>query len=262
VGAPHSVLDAGARLMGSRWPKGVFAYADFDSLVFLRRLSCPVLVIYGAGDISMPAVQGAQRVLADSGGPVAVRYYAGADHGLRRGDDKHVSRQFLGDLSGWLRSDSMEPQVAGVAPGQPFAAVPPPTGGAVAAQGYWGAAALLALAGAGWGEGASRAGVRLPLTLARAGAVATVLAHLRYLTVLVRLATNYRTDPLVVRLGYRLVQTLGIATVVAGGVVALRVRRSRSRAALASAAAGLGGAATLLSLAARWGAFGPWRREH
>jgi dienelactone hydrolase len=260
VGAPRSVLDAGIRLVGATMPRGVFAYADFDGARHLGRLRCPVLVVYGADDISMPTVQGAERALAEIPGPVAVRYYAEADHGIRRGEDKHVSRVFLRDLGGWLRRPSASPQVAGIQPVQPFAALSPPRSGPLAAEGYLGLAGLVALAAAGLGSKGVPAKVRLPLTLLRAGALTTVLAHARYLQTLVTLATNYRTDPRAVLWGHRVVRLLGLATVVAGTIVAVRMRRAgyRSRAAAASAA-GLGGAAVLLSLAARLGAFGRLR---
>ncbi|MDR2348210.1 MAG: hypothetical protein LBD90_06305, partial [Bifidobacteriaceae bacterium] len=118
-----------------------------------------------------------------------------------------------------------------------------------------GAAALAALAAAGpWAR--QDGAVRWPLNLARAGALATVLAHARYLRLLVTLATSYRTDPGAVRAGHHAVQALGLATVAAGGVAAARASQSRSRRAIAASAAGLCGAAALLSLAARWGAFG------
>ncbi|MDR1117948.1 MAG: prolyl oligopeptidase family serine peptidase [Bifidobacteriaceae bacterium] len=261
VGAPESVLDAGARLAGATWPKGMFSYADFDVTRHLGRLRCPVLVAYGTEDISMPVVQGAERVLALAPGPVAVRYYAAADHGLRRGEDKHVSRQFLLDLGAWLRCFSVTPRVAGAAPTQPFAASSPPGGVALATEGYLGAAGLVALAAAGLGARAAPAEVRLPLTLLRAGAVTTILAQASYLRTLVTLATNYRTDPGAVAWGHRGVRLLGLATVCAGSIVAVRFRQSlsRSRKAAAASAVGLGGAAVLLSLAARLGAFGRLR---
>jgi hypothetical protein len=255
VGAPASVFDAAQRFAGAAWPRGWFGYADFDSMRYLRQLDCPVLLVYGTGDISMPVVQGAERVLAEAGGPVAVRYYEAADHGLRVGEAKRVSPDFLADLSGWVRCLSMTPAVAGAAPRQPFAAVAPPRGGPLAGQAYMGAAAVVALAAAGsWARGAPA--VRGPLGLVRAGALATVLAHARYLRFLAKLATSYRTDPVAVRAGHHLVQVLGLATVAAGTVAAARASQSRSRRAVAAAAAGLGGAAALLSLAGRWGAFG------
>jgi hypothetical protein len=254
------LYDAALRLAGAAWPRGWFGYVDFDSVGYLAALRCPVLVVYGAADISMPVVQGAERVMAEAGGPVAVRYYAEADHGLRLGASKRLAPEFLRDLSGWARAQATAPRVAGAAPTQPFAAVAPPPSGALATQAATGAAALLAL-GASWFGLREAPRLRWPLTLVRAGALATVLAHARYLRVLAALATSYRTDPRAVRLGHTAVRALGLATVAAGTVTAARARSSRSRRALAGAAAGLGGAAALLSLAARWGAFGrlTWR---
>jgi dienelactone hydrolase len=255
VGAPESVFDAALGFAGAAWPRGWMGYVDFDSVGYLAALDCPVLVVYGTADISMPVVQGAQRVIAEAPGPVAVRYYEGADHGLRVGESKRLSPDFLRDLSGWLRGGSMTPRVAGPVPVQPFAAVSPPPSGPMATHVYTGAAGLLALGVAGMGL-RKEPRLRLPLALVRFGAVATVLAHAHYLRLLASLATSYRTDPKAVRVGHRLVRLLGLATVAAGTAVAVRARRSRSRRALAAVAAGLGGAAALLSLAGRWGAFG------
>ncbi|MDR1189196.1 MAG: hypothetical protein LBK95_17395 [Bifidobacteriaceae bacterium] len=257
VGAPAAMFDAGMRLAGATMPRGWFEYLDFDSTRYLPGLECPVLVAYGAADISMPIVQGAQRVMAEVAGPVAVRYYASADHGLRRGPDKHVSRTFLNDLAGWVRCLTPSPAVAGAEPDQPFAAIPPPDSGVIATDGYIGVAALAALAAAGLGAKAASPRLRWPLALLRAGTVVTVVAHLRYMQLLFQLAASYRTDPVAVRIGHRMVRALGLATVAAGGIAAFRVRESRSRRAVAGAAAGLGGAAVLLSLISRWGAFGP-----
>ncbi|MDR2381843.1 MAG: prolyl oligopeptidase family serine peptidase, partial [Bifidobacteriaceae bacterium] len=151
VGAPASVSDAALRFAGAAWPRGYFGYADFDSVRYLSQLSCPVLVVYGTADISMPVVQGAERVMAEVVGPVAVRYYEGADHGLRVGEAKRVSPVFLGDLSGWIRSLSMFPVVAGADPVQPFGVVAPPETVTLATEAYVAAGALLAVAAAGWG---------------------------------------------------------------------------------------------------------------
>jgi dienelactone hydrolase len=255
VGAPRSVFDAAQRFAGAAWPRGWFAYVDFDSLGLITHVDCPVLVAYGARDISMPVVEGARRVMAEAPGPVAVRYYGDADHGLRVGEAKRLSPEFLRDLGAWLRRPSARPVVAGAEPFQPFAAVAPPRGVSLANEAWAAAAALAAVAGAGAGT-ASSPRLRGPLALVRFGAVATVLAHARYLWILARLATSYRTDPRAVRVGHRIVRGLGAATVVAGLVALSRARRSRSRRALAGSAAGRGGAAALLALAARWGAFG------
>jgi hypothetical protein len=257
VGAPASVVDGCSRLIGAAMPKGVFTYADFDSVSYLESLPCPVLVVYGTGDRSMPLVQGAELVIERAGGPVAVRYYGGADHGLRMGPNKAVRTDFLADLAGWVRSLSMTPQVAGAVPDQPFGAVRPPPALPVATQGYIGAAALVAVIAAGTGGQNHPTKLRLPLALARFGAVATLAAHLRYVQMLASLATSYRTDPQAVRWGHRLVRALGLVTAVSGSVAAVHLRGSRS--AVAGSAAALGGVAALLSLAASLGAFGQLR---
>ncbi|MDR3106748.1 MAG: hypothetical protein LBU05_00905 [Bifidobacteriaceae bacterium] len=259
VGAPASVFDAGVRLAGAVAPRGRFEYLDFNLTRYLPEIDCPVLVVYGAADISMPIVQGAERVMAKVPGPVAVRYYADADHGLRRGPDKHVSRTFLDDLAAWIECLEAEPAVAGAQPFQPFAAVTPPRGGAIMAEAGTGAAALVALAATGLGAAAGPR-LRWPLTLAGAGALATIAAHTRYLYTLVKLASGYRTDPVAVRLGHQAVRLLGALSLVAAIIAVIRLRDPGTARATAGALTGLGGASLLLLLAARWGAFGPFKR--
>src|SRR4029079_7975217 len=77
----------------SRWPGGMslrgggFEYADFDVTPFQREMRQPVFVVYGTGDASMPVIQGAGQVIQDTAvagnGDVTVRYYEGANHGIR-----------------------------------------------------------------------------------------------------------------------------------------------------------------------------------
>ena len=101
---PHGVFRAIPRAVGMSIPGGGFEYADFDVTPYQRRMHQPVLVVYGTGDISMPTIQGAQQVIDDTAlagnGDVTVRYYAGANHGIRV--DGVVDADFLRDLSGWV----------------------------------------------------------------------------------------------------------------------------------------------------------------
>ena len=64
------------------------AYADFDADHYLRSLTMPLLVNYGAYDTAMPIEQGAQRIIdaARSAGNenVTVRYFVG-NHQMRAG---------------------------------------------------------------------------------------------------------------------------------------------------------------------------------
>jgi hypothetical protein len=279
VDAPASAFDAGVRVAGATMPLDWFEYVDFDCLPYLERLACPVFMAYGSADISMPVVEGASLVMGATSGPVAVRYYARADHGLRRGEDRHVSSTFLSDLAAWtlcLENDpAPTPAVAGLPPVQPFAAAPPAPTGPVTRDAWLVLAALAALAGAGVGARSEPARLRRPLALLRAGAVATLLAQAAYLGFLFRLAGSYRTAPRAVRLGHRLVRGTGLATAIAGALTAWRGLRFTGPAGPASAgtasaartaaagrtastarvAAGLTGAAILARLARRWGAF-------
>jgi hypothetical protein len=355
VDAPASAFDAGVRLCGADQPWDWFEYLDFDATPYLERLNCPIFMAYGAADISMPVVQGAHWVRQTTGGPVAVRYYADADHGLRRGQDHHVSATFLNDLAAWVLclalapgpgaseagadfagtagrapkpadpadlgvDADMEPDaepgraapaqpladerdaasapdlgrpglagpgpgVAGSPPVQLFAAVPPAPTGPISRDGYallGGLAALVVAALAAKrrrgperggcqpkrrpkaGLGTRRAHRPGSLACLAAGALATLLAQAGYLGFLFRLAAAYRTAPGAVRWGHRLVQGLGLATVLAGLAAAsgaVRAWSGRNRAGAAEPTkplallAALTGAGIWLRVAARWGAF-------
>src|ERR1035437_4987907 len=92
----------------------------------------PVLIVYGTSDASMPTIQGAEQVIADialaGNGDYTVRYYGGANHGIRIGGE--VSPVFLRDLSDWVGglpgTASTWPRIAGAQPTQTFEAQPVP----------------------------------------------------------------------------------------------------------------------------------------
>ena len=90
VGVPDALLDAAARLLGSReLPRGAFDYADFDARPYEEKITAPVLMLYGTGDSSMPLVQGPATIwdsIRKAGNTqLTVRYYDGANHGLKLG---------------------------------------------------------------------------------------------------------------------------------------------------------------------------------
>ncbi|MGO1316979.1 MAG: alpha/beta hydrolase family protein [Cellulomonadaceae bacterium] len=127
---PHGVFRAIPRAVGMEMPGGGFEYADFDVRPYLDGLTRPVLVVYGTADLSMPTVQGAQEILervSPSAG-VVVRYYAGANHGIRV--DDRVVPELDRDLAAWVHGQPATahavPQVAGAQPSQAIMAAEVP----------------------------------------------------------------------------------------------------------------------------------------
>jgi uncharacterized protein len=280
---PHGVFRAIPRAVGLQFPGDAFAYADFDVTPYQRRTTQPVLMAYGTGDASMPMVQGPQQVRADlsavGNDAVTVRYYTGADHGIRV--DGRVTADFLRDLATWVgglpTTATAEPRIAGDQPHQTFRADPVPsprwfdTVDAVLATVVVGAAALvvggLALAVSRLlrrrGSGLAT-GVTDPLVGLAAGTVLTVAALVAYLQAVARLALDYERNTWVVQGGWVGVRLLGLAAVVAGAVLVRRVRAARADPdvqLVRGAAAGValwslsGGAVVLLVTLAYWGVY-------
>ncbi|WP_418276535.1 alpha/beta hydrolase family protein [Isoptericola jiangsuensis] len=142
---PDQVFRAIPRAVGMQFPGGGFGYADFDVRPWLERQSAPVLVVYGTADPSMPVEQGARLIIADVGlsparAPVTVRYYGGANHGIRvppqgsEGSDPAavppLHPDLSRDLAAWVHglpgSATAEPVVAGATPEQLYLAAPVP----------------------------------------------------------------------------------------------------------------------------------------
>ncbi|QAY71938.1 alpha/beta hydrolase [Xylanimonas protaetiae] len=252
---PGGVFRAIPRTVGIQLPSGMLDYADFDVTPWLERQTSPVLVVYGTGDPSMPIVQGTRQIIADTavGGvaPVTVRFYDGANHGLRV--DDVVVPELSRDVAAWVQglpeTATAEPRIAGAQPEQLFLAssVPRPRwwgngdiiigsvigGLALLLVGplVWGATSLVRrLAAAGRGVPGARSTTRMargvrPLLLALSvGSVATTVALIAYLMAVARLALNYEQDWLVVQGGWIGVRLLGVATVVA---LALLIGRAR-----------------------------------
>lgn len=294
TGVPHAVFRAIPRAVGMTMPGGGFEYADFDVTPWQRRMTQPVLVVYGTGDASMPTVQGALQVRADAARAgnrdVTVRYYEGADHGIRVGGSP--TPEFLRDLSGWVlglpATGGAAPRVAGAEPSQGYVAGPVPQprwlrdGTALLAL-VIGGPALMALSALA--VGATRVvqrttrgrprdatarpphryapGVAARLTALGAASVATVAALVWYLLSVARLALDYERDTWVVQGGWLGVRVLGIAAVLAAVLLARRVHDARhDRVPVAPgvvrplAAAGvLTGSAVLLVVLAYWGVY-------
>ena len=254
TGVPHGVFRAIPRAVGMTLP-GSFEYIDFDVQPYQRRMTQPVLVVYGTGDSSMPVVQGAEQILADTAqagnDAVTVRYYAGADHGLKVAGT--VSPVFLHDLTGWVLglpgTAAAAPQVAGDQPVQLFLAGPVPqpqqlrdgNGVLLVVLGATGLVLLGCLLVVGhrvaeaWSARRRPAGrtigARWPRGYARylvafgGGAILTVAGLVWYLLSVARLAMDYQHNSVLVQGGWLGVRLAGMLVVVAG---VLAVRRARA----------------------------------
>ncbi|WP_402469305.1 alpha/beta hydrolase family protein [Isoptericola aurantiacus] len=267
TGVPGQVFRAIPRAVGMQLPGGGFGYADFDVRPWLERQSAPVLVVYGTADPSMPIEQGARLIVADTAvspddAPVTVRYYGGADHGIRLRDlppdgpngEYPLHPDFPRDLAAWVQglpaTAESPPQIAGATPDQHYLAAPVPrprwwgngdvvvavvvagTGLVVLALAAWGVAVLARrLMGRRGGVTGRRfaPGVAAPLVTLGLAAIATVVALALYLLVVARLALDYERDALLVQGGWVAVRLLGVVAVVAAAILLQRVTDRRSR---------------------------------
>jgi len=282
TGVPLSVFRAIPRAVGMQFPGGGFEYADFDVRPWQERTTQPVFMAYGTDDPSMPVVQGAQQVIADvavaGNDQVTVRYYEGANHGIKV--DGALADGFVRDLATWVHglpaTATAPPRVAGAEPVQTFLAEPVPQprwfgdgdlvlGVVIAGAGLLMLAPLVFLGGS-----LARRKVRLaqglawPLGLFGAACLATVVLLVWYLVAIARLALEYERNALVVQGGWLAVRLVGLATVVALAVLVERWRvvRTEPGGALAAGRIGyvgvwtlLAGAALLLVSLAYWGVF-------
>jgi dienelactone hydrolase len=297
TGVPHGVYRAIPRAVGMSLPGGGFEYADFDVTPYQRQMQQPVLVVYGTGDASMPTIQGAEQVLRDTAvagnGDVTVRYYEGANHGIRVGGD--VDPLFLRDLSGWVlglpATGDSTPRIAGAQPVQTYVAAPVPEPRwfgngdvvlalAIAAVALIVLGPLVVLVARATEEATDRvrrrrgaavvvAGPRfargvLPRLVALGlGAIATVLGLVWYIVAVARLALDYQRNDLVVQGGWVVVRVMGIAVVVVGVLLLRRCRRIRLAGGVPAPGvvrtsvlwAGVIGSVVLLVVLAYWGVF-------
>ena len=243
VGVPEPMLTLIPRVLGSaEIPGGGFQYADFDSVPYLRRITVPVLMLYGTADASMPLVQGPMTVreaVRQSGDDaLTVRYYEGANHGLRLGasTDGDLAPGVARDLARWVvglpGTADAAPHVAGATPTQAYwARTPDPTrwyaSGDLMLAAFILGFGLLALGGVVWGVGQAprlrgRRGIHLPDPIGRwtASLVLSIVAawvlYLAYILGVISLATSYRTNHLFSYGGWVLVQMVALSTVVLG----------------------------------------------
>jgi len=253
TGVPQGVFRAIPRAVGMEMPGGGFEYADFDVTPYLERLDVPTLVVYGTADPSMPIEQGALRIIAEAGAngndDVTVRYYEGANHGIRVGGS--LVPDFARDVSAWVQglpgTADAEPAVAGAQPDQLYlaSAVPNPrwygngdivigfviVGGVLLVVGplVWLVTGLVRrLRRDPRPAGRLAPGLRWPLVGLATGAVATMAGMVVYLVSVAKLALDYRTDAWVVQGGWVAVRLLGLATVVAAALIINRLSDLRT----------------------------------
>jgi dienelactone hydrolase len=287
TGVPNSVFRAIPRAIGMSLPGGGFEYADFDVAPYQRRMHQPVFVAYGDRDASMPLIQGAEQIIRDiaiaGNGNYQVRYYAGADHGLKV--NGRVSPDFLRDLTGWVAglpaTANAAPQIAGATPKQTYwaAQVPMPRwlgdGQAVlvvvlVAAGLVVLGPLVGLGVVVWRRARGLPARRrfAPGVVGLLGwigvlALSCVAALVWYLVAVARLALDYERNSVIVQGGWVGVRLLGIGAVVAGASLLERVRHPRgddhavASGVLARSVAWstVAGAAVLLVVKAYWGVF-------
>ncbi|MDO5727173.1 MAG: acyl-CoA thioester hydrolase/BAAT C-terminal domain-containing protein, partial [Bowdeniella nasicola] len=232
------------RMLGVEFPYGSFDYADFPAGEYHRRVTCPVLMVYGSADPSMPLVQGPRELGTDlalaGNDQLTVRYYAGANHGIKI--DQQLVEQFLNDTAAWIlglpATATTSPAIAGAQPVQEYQAITPPAapwymsgamiiytaaagpviaiGGAIIAAII---AAIAALRARFRGENSrgrpsqmQRTTVRLT-TAALLAIVAAWVIYLAYLTTVARLALNYQTSSTLVMGGWGVVNLCAIGAI-------------------------------------------------
>ncbi|WP_243118516.1 alpha/beta hydrolase family protein [Actinomyces wuliandei] len=241
VGVPEPLLDIIPRILGSReLPGGGFKYADFDASVYERRLTVPVLMLYGTEDSSMPVLQGPRTVwdsMQEAGNDqLTVRYYAGANHGLKSGTSTEgllvpgVARDLARWVTGLPETGGAGPRVAGAAPTQVYwAQVPERTrwyasGDLMLVTAVLGLG-LLGLSAVLWGAGQlprlrGGRGLHLPAPLGRwavslgLSVTSSWVLYLAYVLTVAQLALNRTSNLWISYGGWALAQGAALMTVV------------------------------------------------
>jgi hypothetical protein len=118
---------AGARRLAARAiAMGGTGYTDHDPLPALRGITQPVLALYGADDRAVPPAQSARILLDTVTTPCTVRFFPGADHGMKVGD--RYADGYHDTMVSWIAGlpGTAVSTVAGAVPVQADAASTPP----------------------------------------------------------------------------------------------------------------------------------------
>jgi hypothetical protein len=109
---PKGVFNLIPRITSLDFSAFDFSYVDFDVTHYLDQVKQPTFIAYGTNDESTPIEQGANMLLGDetniSGGDISIRYYKGADHGIRYKEaGKHpLVEEFPTDLADWIQIEA------------------------------------------------------------------------------------------------------------------------------------------------------------
>jgi dienelactone hydrolase len=281
MGAPGGLQDAAAKALGM----GGFDYVYHDPLPAMERVSQPLLAIYGAQDRAVPVVQSSRELEAALEGGAnrsyTIRFFAGADHGLRLSDVR-LAPGYLRTMVSWVKGlpSTAEPppytQIAGATPVQRYAAsevpAPPPyaTGTALAiglglaAAGFVVGSIAAFVTGRGRKPAADAEAWQRIRSLLRWLAVAGISTHLLFNLILggsITLALTGSDSSLVVNGGWLLVRfaaLVNVALAVAGVDAAVSAARDGWRptgAQAVSLVGSFGATGILLLVAAYWGLF-------
>ncbi|MDE1653838.1 acyl-CoA thioester hydrolase/BAAT C-terminal domain-containing protein [Actinotignum schaalii] len=225
IHAPERLRAAIPKLIGQDFGPDTFRYIDFDAAPYEKRMTMPVLMLYGTADNSMPTIQGPQMMseyLEEAGNSaLTVRYYKDADHGLQI-NRRQLSRAAMQDTADWVNglpfTATAQPRVAGDQPRQAFVAPTLTAGGWFTAQTALyialGGVALLGLSivlvAVCWipvrGHRLSNfSGSGAALNLASLSVVGAWAVFLVYLVAVAHIALTYSHNLLIVQGGFALV---------------------------------------------------------
>ncbi|KTF03937.1 Alpha/beta hydrolase family protein [Trueperella bernardiae] len=231
VGVPPVIYQGIPRLITGAIAAGDFQYATFDPRPYHKQITVPVMMAYGTHDLSMPIVQGPIEVgesLQEAGNnDLLVRYYEGADHGLRI-DGELQARPFqdiANFINGLPSSARLSPKVAGAQPHQAFTAqtldTPRWFGSGTAMFAILASGLMLTVIGSllllsghfGIGARQNYQRVGRPILISAVLVTLTWVAFLAYLVAIATLALSYETNRWVVQGGILAVELLGLAAV-------------------------------------------------
>ena len=288
LSAPEGLREAVAVALGLG-KSGGFDYVTYDPVPALERVSQPVLAIYGAQDRAVPVVQSSRELAAalERGGnrSYTIRFFAGADHGLRVGDGGFAPgypRTMVEWVKGLPATAGPPPgtRISGATPVQRYAAseapTPPPYATVPALVAALGLACAGFLAGpitalvtrrwrGGSGELAGDAetwrAIRRLLRWLAVSAISTHLLFNLFLATGIALALTHTGSSAIVNGGWLVVRLVALATVlpaVASAEAAVSAARDGWRPTgvqAVSLVGSFGATGVLLLVAAYWGLF-------